>query len=898
MSAVLQVAAPPLDTLPGLPDAQLERCGDLHIDRQRRRLLRDGQPVALGARAFDLLVVLVDGRGRAQRADALRAAVWPGRRVGDNNLRVQLTHLRRVLGDGAITHRPGHGYQLLLPVQPPVAAQAAPRPAAPGNLPPAWWPLVGRTALRASTDALLQPGCRISLLGPGGNGKTALALTLAGQTAARFPGGAWWVDLAPLRDAAQVVAAVHDALGLPGHKCDEAGALDHLARSLAARPPLLLLLDNAEHLVAPVVTLCDRLLRAAPAVAVLCTSRVALRSAGEQAVVVPALSLPAASTAADQATDQTATWAAARDSDAVALLANRASRLDPRFQLTEGNAGTLLDICRQLEGHALGITLAASRLPLLGLQGLADALDQRLHWVQRATPGSAAAQHLSLQGMLDWTCGLLQPAERLLLRRLGVFNGHFPASAAAVVAHAGGSGVATAGPASITPALEALVQHGLVVVDGAGLLQPGGTGAIYTMHETTRLYAREQLQAAGETAAVRGALARHLRDEMHRVRQSSQPAALALAHALLPDVLDLVAQPPGGDLALAADLCTQADNAWRRAGQHHLMRRLAAPLLVPPADPPHALVLVELLLALCLIEFELDAHDAVLAHVARALRLLDPDRHLDRHALALSWEGNVLALRGDLSGAERRYRMAMDLYRRSGLARGVGESLNNLGWALQALGRADEARPLLHEARALHAANRDDWALMVSHENLAELELHVGQPLAALPHLEAMAVLARRHPDDYRLAQAQMLVALGCARLCELPRAMAAAREALQLSQRLGSVRMLAGSCSALALAWLQAGNAARAQALVQAARRLRAGVPLDAGPLFTPCDADVQQRCVQALSAADMRAADAQGALLTADEAIAWADVQALPVAAPAGTPQPWGPGRPGGGD
>lgn len=889
MSALLSTAEP--------PPTPMERCGDLQIDRPGRRLLRGDQPVPLGARAFDLLLALVDGHPRPQPAASLRAAVWPGRRVGDNNLRVQLTHLRRVLGDGAIVHRSGHGYRLTLPVQ--AAAAEPPAPPAAGNLPAAWWPLVGRQALLAEVDGLLRPGCRVSLLAPGGAGKTTLALAAAAQAAdtpGRLPGGAWWVDLAPLREPGALAAAVFDALDLPAPKLAPAEALDALVGALAGRPPLLLLLDNAEHLVAPVAALCDRLLRAAPSVATLCTSRVALRCAGEQAVAVPPLSLPA--------DPQTDAWHAARQSDAVALLVARASSRDPRVRLTPQNAAALLAICRQLDGHALGITLAASRLPLLGLQGLADALDQRLQWVQQAAPGSAAPQHLSLQGMLDWANSLLTATERLVLRRLGVFNGHFTAAAVVQVAQVeqvapkGSTAPAAPTPTAVAAALEALVQHNLVMVDSQGLLAPGGTGAVYTVHETTRLWARGQLQAAGETEAVRAALAAHLCDVLTHLHTNHQPGQLALAHALLPDATSLVAQPPAGDRVRASALLTLACNAWRRAGQHHLVRRLAAPLLAEQVVADHAGVVVDLLLALCLIDFELDDHATVLAHAARALQLIDPDRHPAEQALALSWQANVLALRGELHSAERLYRTALDLYRSLGNPRSVGDALNNLGWALQAQGRADEARPLLNDALALHTRLGEDWALMVSHENLAELELHVGQPLAALPHLEAMAVLARRHPDDYRLAQAQMLIALGCARLGELPRALAAAREALQLSQRLGSVRMLAGSCSALALAWLQAGNAARAQALVQAAHRLRAGVPLDAGPLFTPCDAEVQQRCVQALSAADLRAADAQGALLTADEAIAWADVQALPVAALAGTPRPWGAGWPGGVD
>jgi predicted ATPase/DNA-binding winged helix-turn-helix (wHTH) protein/Tfp pilus assembly protein PilF len=847
-------------------DALALHCGPFSIDRHRRRMRRQGQPVALGSRAFDLLLALIDGRRASQPAAALRAAVWPDRAVGDNNLRVQMTHLRRLLGEDAIVHRPGRGYQLMLTVRSP--AEAPPLAPALGNLPQALWPLIGREAMRARLATLLQPGCRVTLQGPGGVGKTVLALAVSTKAAPTFADGAWWVDLAPLRDAAQLVAAVRAALNLAPSR---QASLEGLASELAQRQRLLLLLDNGEHLAVAVNALSDLLLRAAPGMAVLCTSRVALRSAGEQLLPLPPLSLPAPQAASD--------LDAVRTSEAVAVFEARVRCVDPRFRLNADNAGTVLDICHRLDGHALAITLAAARLPLMGLQALRDSLDQRLRWTQQAAPGSAAPQHLSLQGTLDWTCALLSEAERQLLRRLGVFCGHFSRAAIECVAVAGDPPVP---PQALDAALETLLQQGMVVVDGAGLLQAGGGPAVFTMHGSTRLFAQALLQAAGEVVAVRRALLRLLHKVLQRLADDDSPSARLQIQALLPDVQDLVERPPADLLADATALCAAATNAWRRGGQHALLRRLAAPLLGATADAAHAEAQVHLLLMLCLVDYECDAYDAVLAHVDQVLLRVDRQAQAPSHAMALSWRANVMAMRGELQTATGLYRQVLAIERHVGQPRRLADTLSNLGWALQAQQQYDEARRLLHEARSMSTQGGFDWTLMVVHENLAELELGVGDSAAAHPHIEALAVLAQRHPDLCRLCNARALGALVAAHDADLVRSGRCAGQALQLGHQLGSARLQAAACSALALALARAGDLGRARSLVTMARRLRALEAGMAGPLFAPADDEVWRGSEQRLSPADRQTADVRGALLRVDEARAWAVQAAEGQAAP----------------
>ncbi|WP_422014282.1 ATP-binding protein [Roseateles sp.] len=835
------------------------RCGDIEIDRATRRLRRQGQALTLGSRAIDLLLALIDGRAQVQTADALRAAVWPDRAVGDNNLRVQMTHLRRLLGEHAILYRSGRGYQLLAAVHDVAPQQAAPD-LRPGNLPEALWPVLGRDGLLAELALRLRPGERPTLAGPGGAGKTALALAAAAHAAAAFADGTWWVDLAALRDSSQLPHAVASALQRP---LARENAMEHLANGLAGQC-LLLVLDNCEHLLAAAAALSDRLLHTAPTVALLATSRLPLRSAGERVIGVPPLSLPL-----EGDTDAES----ARASGAVAVFEARARAGDPRFRVTPTNAGTVVEVCRRLDGHALAITLAAALVPVLGLNAVRDGLAERLRWMQRAAPGSAAPQHLSLQGTLDWSYELLNPAEQRLLRCLGVFTGRFSLDAVAAVA--GTDAAALARP------LESLMVHGLVSIDSAGLLGTDEAVALHTMHESARLYAHQCLVSAGEADAARGALGRHLVTRLHQplAHRSATPThATKTLMRLLPDAQALVEWATVADPPLAAHLCSRGADLWRQVGQHALVRRLAAPLLARPVTEAERGLRIELLLSLCLVDFELEDRNAVLVGAAEVLTLVgaadevaDPAR-LTQRGMALAWQANLHATSRQPALSEALYEESLALFRRAGNARRVREMLSNLGWVLQAQGKFDAARQVLNEALDLAVADGDDWGQMVCHENLGELELALRSHAAAAAHFEREAVLARRRPDMFRLAYAQAYLGLACAGSGDGARALAALHEALQIATRHGFARMQVEACSALAVAFMGLGEPAKGYAALCAARRWRARHGAATNELFDALERDVEQRARHDLSDADCRRAQAQGELLTPDEATAWA--------------------------
>ncbi|MFD0898978.1 ATP-binding protein [Actinomadura sediminis] len=404
---------------------------------------------------------------------------------------------------------------------------AASRPAAEASpaapvLPAPLTSFVGRARERAELGEAVRAHRQVTAVGPGGVGKTRLALAVAADATAAFADGVWFVDLVPVTDPGMVADAVAGALGLgeqPGR-----GMTESVVAALADRH-VLLVLDNCEQVRDGVAPFLERLLAACPRVAVLATSRARLMVPFERAYQVPPLSL----------TDD-------GESDAVALFKERASAigwpLDPPLH------DHIRSICERLDGMALSIELAAARYPALGLDGLTAALS---HPLRTLTGGSRADdRHRSVRAAVDWSHALLDPADRELLRRVSVFVAPFTAAAAAEVAGAD-AGVVADG-------LARLAEQSLLVVRASA----GGTE--YRALETIRQYGAERLAEAGELADAR---ARHLRWCLARA------AGLAEAGADWRPRFDAVADD------LRAALAWAADEPDHRADAHDLARHLA-----------------------------------------------------------------------------------------------------------------------------------------------------------------------------------------------------------------------------------------------------------------------------------------------------------------------------------
>jgi predicted ATPase/DNA-binding CsgD family transcriptional regulator len=344
-----------------------------------------------------------------------------------------------------------------------------------GGLPVALTSFVGREREVAEVEGLLADHRLLTLTGPGGSGKTRLALTVAFEVVGSFENGAWFVELAPLTDPNLVPQAVAHALGVreaPGRPLDET-FFEHLQDK-----ELLLILDNCEHLTEACAMLVDALLRSCPRMRILATSREALGVPGEIRFAVPPLSMP-------DPRFLPAIEGLPRY-EAAGLFVERARAVRPDFEITEDNAMAVAQICCRLDGTPLAIELAAARLRVLSAEQISSRLDDRFGLL---TGGgrTALAHHRTLRATMDWSHDLLPEEERILFRRLSVFAGGFALEAAEAVGSGGGIE-----EGEVLDLLTSLVDKSLVVAAERG-------GEVrYRLLETVRQYAAEKLKEAGE----------------------------------------------------------------------------------------------------------------------------------------------------------------------------------------------------------------------------------------------------------------------------------------------------------------------------------------------------------------------------------------------------------------
>lgn len=468
------------------------RFGAVELVPAERTLRIEGRPAAIGARAFDLLMALFERRDRVVTKNELLEQVWPGLVVEENNLQVQVSALRKCLGRDAIATIPGRGYRFTLVAGGAAGAasgsdtapdQAAIAPTAPHARPdaggdarlPVVPALVGRDDDLAALADVLRAQTLVTIVGPGGIGKTALAVACAHAVVPASP--VCWVDLAPASEPALVASAVAQAIGLPTSARDD--PVPALVAALAPRR-LLLVLDNAEHQLDAVARLAGAVRAGAPGVRLLVTSQAPLKVDGERVFRLEGLASPAAPLPPAQAMGY----------GAVALFVAQATAADRRFALTDANVGAVTRLCVQLDGMALAIKLAAARLPHLGLQGLEDRLGQRLKLLVGGQRG-APSRHQTLLAALDWSHGLLEPGEQAVFRRLGVFVGGFTLDAAREVACD-----ATLDEWAVIDMLGALVDRSLVAAGGS-IETPR-----YRLHQSTREYALRKLDDAHERGAL------------------------------------------------------------------------------------------------------------------------------------------------------------------------------------------------------------------------------------------------------------------------------------------------------------------------------------------------------------------------------------------------------------
>lgn len=684
--------------------------GRFELQPRRRRLLADGAAVRLGARAFDLLALLLAERERTLARHELLERVWPGVVVEPNNLDVQVWTLRRAIGTDAIATIPGRGYRFALPVQAPPLPAASARPAPP----PATAPLarlIGRDADLAELAALLADRRFVTVTGAGGIGKTLLVRHLLQRLAGEERRDTCWVELAALHDDTDVVPAVAAALGVP------LGAADPQQALAAAVAPLQLVvaLDNADAVPAGAVTAVQALRARAPGVQVVVTSQVPLRMAGEQVLHLDGLALPPPDADAE----------AVRHAPAVALLVERVRQAQRGFVLGAADVDAAAAICRALDGSALAIELAAARVPLLGLAGVAAALGEggAVLDLPGAARRDAPPRQQSLRAALQWSHDLLDAAAQRVFRQLAVL--------------AGGTSLELAEAVLCGPDLDrwALLQV-LDDLAARSLLHVGGDEPPrYRLLEAPLALAREHLVAAPEAAALRERHAHVMaawlvaaldevlagRSTEDRFVRESEPeldnARAALAWALQHDAALAVAlaRPLGTALtsrrlAEATRLYDATEPLWPQAADDavRLHWLLGAAAMLSLRQPARALRLAQqacamaralgdarsLARALCLIASSRDAAAAPLQDAALA------------EAMALERDDWPAYLRQHLAGAE-----SIRAYHRGEMAR-----------------CRDATQRQLLLAEAAGASTHADAA----RTNLADLELAAGRPEVAV----------------------------------------------------------------------------------------------------------------------------------------------------------------------
>jgi predicted ATPase/DNA-binding winged helix-turn-helix (wHTH) protein len=468
---------------------EIYRFGSFEVRPSQRAVLREGQAVPVGARALDLLIVLIECRGRLVTKSDLLDTVWAGLVVEEANVQVQVSGLRRLLGPGVIATVPGRGYRFCATLE----CDTAPADEAgstPGreawtrrqtNLPAAVEPLIGRAAEVDEVVDWLERHRLVAILGPGGIGKTRLAQEVGHRSIAKHPDGVWLIDLAPLDSAWHIVIAMANAAHVQvGGEGPE--ALEQLLSSLESRR-MLVILDNSEHLTAAVGAFIEALQSRAAGVRVLVTSQEPVASSACLTYRLGPLGIPAAGQRIEQA----------RTAGALQLLEARARAVDRRFALTPDNVDAAVDVVTQLDGNPLAIEMAAARVPALGLAALRRRLDERLELLRQTRKASLPRQQ-TLRATLEWSHSLLNPAEQAALRRLAAFVGSFRLD----VAQAAVADTAVDEWAALD-AISALVDKSLVQLEA---IEPPR----YRLLDTVRLFGMEQWALLGEAADVR---ARH-----------------------------------------------------------------------------------------------------------------------------------------------------------------------------------------------------------------------------------------------------------------------------------------------------------------------------------------------------------------------------------------------------
>jgi predicted ATPase/DNA-binding winged helix-turn-helix (wHTH) protein len=698
-------------------------CEQWEVDLGRRELRSRGIPVPLGGRAFEIVTVLVQSATELVTKDHMMERVWPGAIVGEGTLHVHISAVRKALGpDRAMLKTvSGRGYRLLgswtpqqreasaAPVYSPLTRTYGTPPA--NNFPPLITRLIGRAAAAQFVRDLVSAYRVVTLTGPGGIGKTSLAIKAVRYLLPDFEDGGWIVELASLSDPGLVPSTVASTLGL---KLAGEISAESVARAVGGRH-LVLVLDNCEHVIDAAANLAETLTRLCPRTTIVATSREVLRIDGESVYRVPPLDVPALGQAAPDYIMQYS---------AVELFVARTKAVNAGFSPQAEDLASIATICRHLDGIPLAIEFAAARAAVLSVQGVAAGLRDRFALLT-AGRRMALPRHRTLRATLDWSHELLPETERRLLRRLAVFSGGFTIDAAAAVMTDTGFDAS-----AVLDGIANLVAKSWVALDKSG-------AARWTLLETIRAYALEKLveHAEADIAAQHHAL--YFRDlftpQARGARSSLSDEDLARCVREIDNVRAALdwSFSSAADQAIGVDLTAAYAPVWRHLSLMSECRERCerALLSLEPHVTANMSLRMELQIAFASAIFiTMGPPEQAKTLLTEAVETADALNDLNAQAEALSTLFAIYASRGEYGRAQIAAERIEKIAHRIGNPIHLRVAYRLMGLTLLSSGKPREAQQYLERVLRFPAAPGDRHGVIYYNSN---------------DHAVARAVLAR-----------------------------------------------------------------------------------------------------------------------------------------------------------
>ncbi len=769
--------------------------GPFRVDPMRRLLMRNGEPQPLTPKAFDILLVLLLHDGQIIEKVELMRAVWPDTVVEENNLTRNISALRKALGEGPHDHSyvvtvPGRGYSFVasvrevrdeateLLVEKRVRARIVTEEeetdstvvtatlrqetleSHPNNLPSQLTSLIGRKVELAEIKSLMrQSHLRLlTLTGAGGSGKTRLSLQVAADLLQDFADGVFFVALAPIIEPDLVVSAVAQTLEVK--EVSGTPLLERLKQHLRDKQ-MLLLLDNFEQIpaAAPLVT---ELLAACHQLKVLVTSRAVLHLHGEYEFPVQPLALP--DPASSQSVEALLQYAS------IALFIQRASAVKPDFEIKNGTARIVADICTRLDGLPLAIELAAAHVKVLSPQAMLARLENRLKLLIGG-PRDLPARQQTMRNTIAWSYDLLDENEKKLFRRLAVFVGGLTLEAAEAVCS-----IAAETRIDILESVAALMDKSLV----RQTEQPDGEPR-FMMLETFRQYGLEQLEAGGETTNVRRQHANFFLELVERAEPKLSGAEQGVWLNRLETEHDNI----------------RAALRWaKETGEVDLGSRIAAALGRFWLMHVH--------------------YTEGRERLAEFLASTSASGRTATRAKLLASAATLAQNQADNTAARSLFDESLAIWREIGNKEGIAASLTNLGWLAWRQSDYRAARSLSEEALALHRELGNKQGIAHSLNNVGWVAHHQGDYAAARSFHEGSLALRRELGDKRGIGFALANLGWAIHKQGDYERAAGLLEEATILFKQLGEKHLLAYSSNVLAGVVHDQGNCRRAAALLE----------------------------------------------------------------------------------